>query len=295
VDGGLASGGARLHEAILGDLEPDTLYCYTVQHRDQLVTARAGFRTAPAPGTGAPVSFAAFGDSGHASADQMSVLDQLATVPFRLMVHTGDIAYETGSLGDFESKYFAIYAPLLRSFALHPALGNHDSASVFRGVYDLPLEKPGNFYSFDHGDIHFVALDTNQINAAQAAWLEADLAASDREWIVVFGHHPPYSSGDHGSTLAFRTAFGPILERHQVDLVLSGHDHDYERVVPQGGVHYLVTGGGGRGTRPVGHSAFTAFAEQVLHFVYIEVDGDRLLAHAIDATGVEFDQLALYH
>ena len=88
----------------------------------------------------------------------------------------------------------------------------------------------------------------------------------------------------------------PIFEEHAVDLVLTGHDHDYERIVPRHGVNYVVTGGGGRGTRPMGQPRdFTAFAQSVLHFVYVEVEGNRLLLHAIDATGEEFDQLAITH
>jgi hypothetical protein len=95
--------------------------------------------------------------------------------------------------------------------------------------------------------------------------------------------------------MEFRDTFGPILEKYKVDLVLSGHDHDYERIAPQNGVHYVVTGGGGRGTRAVGSSSFTDFAEQVLNFVYVEVEGDRLLLHAIDGEGTEFDQLLIQH
>ena len=292
VADGMASGTSRVHEAILQDLEPDTLYCYTIAHDGEEIAARAGFRTAPAAGSGARVTFAAFGDSGHGGADQEAVRAQLGTVPFRFMLHTGDIAYETGTLDQFERTYFQVYAPLLQSFAMFPTRGNHDDEEVYRRVFDLP-RAPKTWYSFDHGDIHFVSLETNHSIDAQAEWLEADLADSDRPWTVVFGHHPPYSSGDHGSDLRFRDTFGPILERHRVDLVLSGHDHHYERVVPQNGVHYVVTGGGGRGTRPVSGADFTAFSDQVLHLVYVEVEGDQLLLHAIDATGEEFDQLLI--
>ena len=109
-------------------------------------------------------------------------------------------------------------------------------------------------------------------------------------WTVVFGHRPPFSSGEHGGDDAFRTHFVPVLERYQVQLVLSGHEHDYERTKILNGVTYVVTGGGGRGTRPVGRSSFTAFSEAVEHFVFVEVEGSRLVLHAIDGAGREFDQ-----
>lgn len=294
LDGAL-TGETQAYESTLAALAPDTLYCYQLWNGEVAATEPAGFRTAPPPGIGARVSFVAFGDSGWNGPDQDAILEQLQTVPLRLIVHTGDIAYESGTLGEFESTFFDVYAPLLRSFPVFPAIGNHDSSEVFRQVYDLPRQGDHNWYSFDYGDVHFVALDTNEMTDEQAAWLDQDLAASDREWRIAFGHHPPFSSGEHGSSMRFRELFGPVLERHRVDLVLSGHDHDYERVKLQNGVHYVVTGGGGRGTRPVGESAFTDFSEQVLHFVYVEVEGDQLLLHAIDATGVEFDQLAISH
>lgn len=296
VDGVITGGGKSEYEAEIVKLQPDTIYCYSLYDDQTQLLAPAGFRTAPEAGSGAKVSFAAFGDSGEGGADQMAILDQLETVPFRLMIHTGDIAYNSGTMSEFEDNFFSIYAPLLRSFAMFPAIGNHDSSDVYREVYDLPWGSPGkNWYSFDHGDVHFVALDTNDMSAEQAAWLESDLAATDLPWKVVYGHHPPYSSGEHGSSMEFRQTFGPILEKYKVDLVLSGHDHDYERVAPQNGVHYVVTGGGGRGTRAVGSSSFTDFAEQVLNFVYVEVEGDQLLLHAIDGEGTEFDQLLIQH
>jgi predicted phosphodiesterase len=293
VDGADPAAGVLQSAGAVDELQPDTIYCYTLGTETRAATEAAGFRTAPEAGSGAKVSFVAFGDSGDGGADQQAVLEQLQTVPFRFMIHTGDIAYDTGTMQQFEDNYFAVYAPLLDSFAMFPSIGNHDDAGVYRRVYDLPWQGFPNWYSFDQGDVHFVALDTTQMSQAQAEWLDRDLAANQREWVIVYGHHPPYSSGEHGSSLEFRELFNPILEAHQVDLVLSGHDHHYERMEPQNGVNYVVTGGGGRGTRPVRGADFTAFAESVLHFVYVEIEADQLLLHAIDATGVEFDQLVI--
>ena len=295
VDGAQPDGGALQYDVSVDQLAPDTIYCYQLFAGDQPATDPAGFRTAPQPGVGAKVSFIALGDSGSGDADQEAIFAQMETVPFRLMIHTGDIAYDNGTMVDFEKKFFAIYASLLKSFPAFPSVGNHDEGVIFHQVYDLPWAGPNNWYSFDYGDVHFVALDTNNIDAEQVAWLEADLTANQRAWTVVYGHHPAFSSGEHGSTAAVQKEFVPIFERHHVDLVLSGHDHDYERMVPQNGVNYVVTGGGGRGTRAVGSSSFTAFSEQVEHFVYVEVQGEKLLLHAIDADGTEFDQLAINH
>lgn len=289
-----AAPGGLQRVATLRGLEPATAYCYSLRG----LTAAAGFRTAPAPGSGAPVRFAAWGDSGYAGSDQRTLLEQVMTVPFDFVVHTGDLAYDHGSAGELDRTLFKPYATLLREFAMYPVTGNHDyqtsRAAPFLQSFVLPENGDSErWYSFDWGDVHFVALDTEQSGPAQAEWLDADLMENRLPWTVVFGHKPPFSSGEHGSDRGFRTHFVPVLEKYQVPLVLNGHDHDYERTNVLNGVTYVVTGGGGRGTRPVGHSSFTAFSEAVIHFVFVEIAGSQLLLHAIDATGREFDQTVI--
>jgi hypothetical protein len=289
--------GVRQWAATLEGLSPASQYCYQVRDQDQAVLAAGWLRTAPAPGTGARVQVVALGDSGAGGSDQRALLAQLGTVPFDLMVHTGDIAYDNGTLGDFESKFFGVYAPLLTHTPVFPSSGNHDyetdDAAPFRQVYLLPenggLEGLERWYSFDWGDVHFVALDTERMGAAQAAWLEADLTANQLPWTIVYGHRPPFSSGEHGGDPNFRRIFNPILEAHGVQLVLTGHDHHYERFHPVAGITHVVTGGGGRGTRGVNPGPMTAFGEAVIHLVVVTVENDTLTLHAIDGVGREFD------
>jgi acid phosphatase type 7 len=296
----LVAEGDRQWVAPLEGLSPDTLYCYEL--RDESGTAaRAGFHTAPASGSNKPVRFVAFGDSGEVNEDQDTLLDQMRTVPFDFMVHTGDIAYESGTREELDRTFFQVYRELLGDYPIFPSSGNHEyeteDAAPFREAFDLPRnggpDGTERWYSFDWGDVHFVALDTELIGSVQARWLEEDLARNERPWTIVYGHRPPFSSGYHGSDGGFRTTFGPILEKHQVDLVLSGHDHHYERTKPQNGVTYVVTGGGGRGVKDVAWSDFTAFNQPVIHFVYVTVDGGQLALHAIDGLGQEFDSLVL--
>lgn len=297
---GARDGNTMQYVARLDGLQPDTVYCYQlVDAGGRPLTLHSGFKTAPAGGT--PVSFVAIGDSGWEGPDQDAIVAQMESYPFDLFIHTGDIAYDTGTFEQFERTFFAPYARILQSFPAYAVSGNHeyetDDAAPYRQVFVLP-ENGGEdgrerWFSFDWGDVHFVALDTERVGADQARWLEADLAANTRPWTVVYTHRPPYSSGEHGSDLEVRSTFGPILERYAVPLVLSGHDHNYERTVPMNGVTYVVTGGGGRGTRDVSTSEFTAFSEAVLHIVYVTIDGDRLTLHAIDGTGREFDNVVI--
>lgn len=292
--------GAVQWQASISDLEADTTYCYELRLGGEAVR-RGGFHTAPAAGSGRSLRLVAFGDSGDASTDQRAVLDQVRTMPMDLVLHTGDVAYDQGTRGELEERYFSVYADLLENFAVFPVSGNHDyateQAAPFREAFDLPAnggpEGEERWYSFDWGDVHLVALDTERIDETQARWLDADLAAHRLPWTIVYFHRPPFSSGSHGGDADVRRLFVPLLEKYAVPLVLSGHDHDYERTTPINGVTYVVTGGGGVGTRPVGHSSFTAFAESVCHFVYVVVDGDSMTVHAVDGTGQPFDSVLL--
>jgi len=288
-------GPATLTASLTG-LSPSTTYCYEIPG----LTERAGFATSPPTGADVPVHFIAFGDSGSGGDSQRAVFDQMQTVPFELGLQLGDLAYNSGTPREIESGFFNVYSPILKSFAVYPVAGNHDyatdQAEPLRQAFVLPTNGDHErWYSFDRGPVHFVGLDTERIGPDQAAWLEQDLSATQLPWKILFGHRPPFSSGEHGGDAAYQRYFVPIIENHHVDLVLSGHEHDYERFKPIGGTVYVVSGGGGRETRPVGFGPVTAFSEAVLHFVYVEVEGSLLTLHAIDGVGREFDQAIVRH
>jgi acid phosphatase type 7 len=292
AEAGFAGGTQKV--AALSGLQPATTYCYSLRG----LTERAGFRTAPAPGSGARIRFAVWGDSGYGGSDQAILFDQIMSVPFDFALHAGDLAYDAGTRSQFERTVFRVYEPLLREFAFFPVSGNHEYTTEKAAPYLESFVLPQNgdherYYSFDWGDVHFVGLDTERTGTAQAEWLDADLMKNRLPWTIVFGHRPPYSSGEHGGDADFQRYFVPVLEKYQVPLVLSGHEHQYERTKVRSGVTYIVTGGGGRGTRPVGSSSFTAFAEAVIHFLFIEIQGNRLVLHAIDGVGREFDQTVI--
>jgi acid phosphatase type 7 len=293
--------GASLFAAKVSGLQAETSYCYELRTDTGTVLARSGFQTAPEVGAQRPVRFIAFGDSGNGSEDQRAVFAQMRTVPFDFVIHTGDIAYSSGRRTELEHTFFDIYGSVLDGTAVFPVSGNHEydteGAAPFREVFSLP-ENGGplgreRWYSFDWGPVHFVALDTERTGPEQAAWLDADLGANRLPWTIVLGHKPPFSSGEHGNDGPSQKYFVPLFEKHYVPLVLNGHDHDYERSLPQNGVTYVVTGGGGTGTRPVGTSFFTAFSESVIHFVYVTIEGDTLALHAIDGMGTEFDSAVI--
>jgi hypothetical protein len=276
-------------------LEPDSLYCYRVFFGDQPISERVGFRTAPTAESTRKIGVLAFGDSGAGGGDQYSLRSQMEEVQYELIVHTGDIAYEDGTFEQFQANVFDVYTDLMRHVPFFPSPGNHEygtqNGAPYRAVFNLPVNE--KWYSYDWGRIHFAVLDTEADYETQIRWLDEDLSASKLPWKIVFMHRPPYSSGHHGSDTRLRKLLAPVLERHHVQLVLAGHDHHYERIEPQNGVTYVVTGGGGRGTYDVGESSFTAFSESVIHYVYLEVGVDELVLHAIDASGKQFDSVVI--
>jgi 3',5'-cyclic AMP phosphodiesterase CpdA len=256
------------------------------------------------------VSFAVIGDNGSGGRNAMAVARQMAETyaiaPFGLVAHLGDICY----YGNFEDRFDDVFVrpmrPLIEAgVRFELAIGNHDEAlnHTDEGIQEIDAElrllgTPGRYYSTTHGPADFFYLDSSvpglfgKSSSEQLEWLDDALASSTNQWKIVALHHPLYSSGYHGSTAGADELLEPILSRRKVDLVLAGHDHHYERTLPQNGTTYVVSGGGCK-TTPVGYSSFTAIAESTLQFMHIEIDGDRLEASSINAGGGVVDRFAL--
>lgn len=297
----LAPARATQYVAALEELPESETLCYQVFAGDEAWTTSTGFRLAPPADTDQPVRFAALGDLGKRTSDQFAVYEQMQKVPLDFVVITGDVAYDNGKAHEFEENVFGVYQAMMTELPFFPASGNHDyntnDAKAFREVFSL-FENGGDvgrerWYSFDWGPVHVVVLDTEKYFEEQQAWLREDLVGHDRPWTIAVLHRPPFSAGSHGSEQSVREAFTPILAEHGVALVLTGHEHHYERTLPQDGVVYIVTGGGGRGTRAVGEEDFTAVSDRVAHFTWIEADARELRLVAVDGTGQPFDSLRL--
>lgn len=256
------------------------------------------------------LTFAALGDNGSGGRQAMAVATQLAQTyreaPFGLVSLLGDICYY-GSIEDrFVDVFVKPLGPLIDAgVGFELAVGNHDGALFLAEPRLREVEArlellgtPARFYATTHGPADFFYLDTSvsalygPLFDEQLQWLDAALAAADRRWRIVCTHHPPYSSGRHGATPGVVERVVPVLERHRVDLVLSGHDHHYERTRPINGVTYVVSGGGCK-TSPVFGADFTAAAASVLQFLHVDIEGDRLNARSIVSSGAAIDQFQL--
>lgn len=310
------------HEARLTNLTPGTTYNYVPRLDDVALSSGDRLLTMPANG-GGTVQFIAFGDSGVGSPEQYQLAALMAADSFDIALHTGDVVYQydaggPGGYAELHKWFFDVYRGWLRRSAVYPAIGNHDDeashAAPFRDVFVLPEngasaaypEHARRFYSIDQGAAHIVVLDTELAfqdttrRAAQIAWLEQDLSSTTQPWKIVVMHRSPYSAGgEHGSDLAVRAALSPIFEKHGVQLVISGHEHDYERTIPvregtQGTpVVYVVTGGGGARLYPAATAWWTAASRSAFHYLRGAISECRLTLNAIGLDGKAFDAAVL--
>jgi hypothetical protein len=295
---GIASASHRF--AITG-LEPGTSYRYTAQEAGVEV-GHGSFRTNNAPDQ-PRFRFAVMGDTGQGTTQQYAVAHQLALWKPDFVVLPGDIVYPAGEARDYGPHFIAPYRPLIDHLVFWPTLGNHDvltkAGQPFLDFFDLP----GRYSSFTYGHAQFFLLDSNVdpgYTQPQTKWLTQQLQGSRAAWKFALFHHPPYSSGEHGSSKGIRDAWGPLFEKYDVQLVFSGHDHDYERTTPREDyvkdgkpTTYIVSGGGGATIRTVKQSDFTAVAKAAYHFLGVAVDGDHLAGEAIDDKGNAIDSFSL--
>lgn len=325
------------YEANLTGLEPDTQYFYRVMvnGEDLTPTDPLTFRT-QGPG---PFTFLAFGDSGMATLEQQQIATRMGP-PFEnpdFVLHTGDIAYFSGTYDEFQFRHFNYYAFLMKRIPFYPVAGNHEyitnRAAPFLTQHSFPSNgNPSDrnrYYSFDWGNVHFVAIDANlhrppycPVTGCDPAlgpafermlkWLDEDLTRNKSFWRVAYWHQPPYATGlNQADPLAkqARDFIVPILEKHDVQLVLNGHEHSYQRtrfirdgqivdpspcpiaLGPNGacpaqrGIQYITTGGGGAYLYAVPTLAQVAFGASVHHYLRVDVNGGRMTISPIGVDG----------
>ena len=226
--------------------------------------------------------FAVIGDSGTGDSNQYKLAkvftDMHQRFPYEFVLMLGDNMYGGESARDFQRKFEIPYKPVLdKGIKFYAALGNHDSTN--QRMYKHFNMNGERFYTFrPKAGVRFFSLDSNYMDRTQLQWLEKELAASGSDWKIMYFHHPIYSSGGrHGSDTALRDQLEPLFLKYGVDLVLAGHEHFYERLKPQKGIHYFISGGAGKLRAGDVGGEYTAKAfDQGFHFMIMEIDGDQL-------------------
>jgi predicted MPP superfamily phosphohydrolase len=241
------------------------------------------------------VRFAVIGDTGSGSEEQRQLADLLmryrSAFPFEFVLMMGDNLYGGESASDYKKKFENVYKELLDAkVKFYATLGNHDESNQrFYEHFNMNGEE---YYKFKKGKVSFYALNSNYMEKKQLKWLEDELSKDSSEWKICFLHHPPYSSGKkHGSDMQLREVVEPIFLNHGVSLVLTGHEHFYERIKPQKGIHYFISGAGGK-LRPgdVKPSRFTEKSfDKDMHFILFEVVDDQIHFQTISRAGQTID------
>ncbi len=263
------------HVVKLTGLNSNTQYFYSVGTSAETIQGDSVnfFITAPVKNKIAPYRFWVTGDQGKSSVAQVAVRDAFMNYTGNthpaLWLWLGDNAYENGTDAEFQSNIFDKYPQQFKNIPLHPSPGNHDYANAgylgadtrefnfpYFSIFTLPdngeaggfPSKNKKYYSYDYGNIHFVSLDSygayNDASSAMYKWLDADLKANELRWTIIYFHHPPYTMISHNSNneiecIDMRSNLVPLFDKHNVDLVLSGHAHGNER-------SYLIRGHTGR-------------------------------------------------
>jgi predicted phosphodiesterase len=319
LDGGTPEpgGSGSSHQVSFGGLAALTTHTYSIVDTTSggVLAGPIPFRTAPANGAATPFTILAMGDSGDGTDAQEDLAAEIAGETFDLVLHAGDVVYPSGGIADYLQHYFVPYASVIANHCVFPTLGNHDldeaTAPGYFNTFVIPTNGPDSTrhdYAFTWGCMHVVVLDDWTIqktppSPAFISWLESELSASTSTWQVVLMHVPAFSSGsEYAQAKPVKQWFVPIFETYHVDLVLVGHDHAYERLVPiqittgSGArpVQYVLTGGaGGRPSTIKTTLPETVVRKEVTHFLLLDVTTTQIHGRALGLEGTVIDDFTL--
>ena len=250
------------HVVTVSGLAPDTQYYYAVGSAAGALVgddADHHFSTAPTPGTPKPLRLWAIGDAGFTGANLDAVRDAYTTFngssPTDLFILLGDNAYILATDAQYQAAVFDEHAAMLRKTPVYSVFGNHEAFSSnsptqvgpYFDMFSFPTAAEAGgvasgteaYYAFDYANLHFIVLDSEQAPTSSSTpmltWLESDLQSTTADWVVVMWHRPPYTRGllhdsdAESNEVNMRQYALPIIENYGVDLVLSGHSHNYER------------------------------------------------------------------
>jgi hypothetical protein len=242
------------------------------------------------------VRFMIVGDTGTGTTQQQQLADLMVkyrqVFPFEFALLMGDNMYGGEKPEDYKVKFENVYKQLLNDkVKFYATLGNHDESNQrFYVNFNMNGEE---YYRFEKGNVAFYSLNSNYMDARQIKWLEGQLAKDTSDWKIAFFHHPPYSSGGkHGSETKLREVVEPIFLKYGVNAVFAGHEHFYERIKPQKGIYYFISGAGGKlreGDVKEGSALTEKAFDKDMSFMLIEVVKDQLHFQVISRTGETVD------
>lgn len=292
-----------LHRYRITNINPSETVTYYFSDDTEPLTSEYSFEMHGSKTTDTPLRMIVFGDSGTGNDVQAELTAQMAAWEPSILLHTGDIAYDSGTVSELINTFFLPYQELLAVTPFYGTMGNHDytteNGAPYKQFFETPLAAGGkeDYYAFNLDGVHFISLNSNlpyTTDSKMYRWLEGDLKRTAAAWTIVFFHHPIFSSGPHGSTSDMDTTLLPLFSQYGVDLVLNGHDHAYERNAAVDGVTTIVTGGGSAPlyTQTTDNPHSVVF-NSIYHFLGLTITDTEITVDAIDADGVTFDHFTL--
>jgi hypothetical protein len=252
------------------------------------------------------VRFAAIGDSGRGDPPQYEVSAQMQAFhkvfSYDFVVMLGDNVYDGGTPEYYRDRFELPYKPLLDDgVKFYATIGNHDFPNQ---PFYAPFNMGGQrYYTFKPpslvtriagagDDVRFFMIDTERLDRPELEWIDREMGQSESEWKIPIFHRPIYTSGRYARPArALRAALEPLFLKHGVKVAFSGHEHFYERIKPQQGITYFISGGAGSlragDIRPT--DLTDVGFDRDYHFMLIEISGDELYFQAISRTGVTVD------
>lgn len=251
---------------------------------------------------GAPVGFLFFGDFGMGNDMQRQVASTMvrfcASEQCQFVLGLGDNFYPHGvsSADDpqFQEKFEKPYGPL--GLVFYPTFGNHDYDGNIQAQLDYSGRSrlwafPSHYYQFNRDNVDFFAVDTEDFSIAQMSWLNSALSMSTATWKIVYGHRPIFSFGKHGHAFELWPWLLPLLKWYDVDLYVSGHDHN-RQIIRGNGITYVVSGAASDPTKILLPNSSAVFSKTGAGFGYMEIDGKKATIKMVDDTGkIDFEHV----
>lgn len=310
------------HHFTIPGLQPNSHYYYQVTNGGGFTSAIEDFWTAK-PVADDQFSFLHYGDCGYDNSVQngIAALMEQEDVDFGLVA--GDVDQGIGD--NYDNIFFKVYKDMLAKECHYTAIGNHDiiannGADFFSAFYQ-PTNNPQNtehYYTFTWGNAKFICMDSNMDyspGSDQHNFLLDELRCNEHQWVFVFCHHPPWTNGwdplyfvpfqqwyEYDGEDDMRTDLVPYFEQYNVDFMLNGHSHCYQRGTLNG-VEYVISGGAGSpvtdsktcGVFPNNNPCAPNIQNELYinQYVRFDINGDTATYLCIDENGAVVDSVTL--
>lgn len=284
-----------VHRIELTNLLPNKIYKYRAIHSGD-TSSIFEFRTAVPSGTYFRV--AVTGDNRSNPEIHSKKSKKIAQHKPYFSIYTGDLCF-SGKYYEWKEEFFTPEEQdLICSVPFFNSLGNHEAKTELTKVFlQAPVSSSNDeyYFSFDYGDVHFLILNTEtniKPDSPQWNFAESDLASTNKKWKIVVFHIPAYSWGGHNGNKNMQEFTSKVLDKYNVDLVLNGHNHFYQRSYVNG-IYHIVFGGGGAPLYEPKSSEYVKKSVKDYHYGIMDVTQESIKLTVYDLRSKIIDELIL--